>query len=301
MRREPRVSVGLPVYNAERYLEGAILSHLAQTFDDFELIISDNGSTDRTRPICEDFARRDRRIRYVRADVNRGLSWNHARVFELSRGTFFRWGAADDLMSPDLLSEALALLEAEPRAVLCVPRTVNIDAEGGVTGELPRTLDLDFDDVVRRVEAVLFRSYQMVYPQGLMRRAALLRTRRQWTYFGWDFVLLLELALLGHFRQTQQATLLRRLHEGQASRVQRDAQSGVARIEPTFGTRWVFPHWRWQVERARAVLASDLRFGQRVAILGMLARQTWWSRSLLARDLTSALGAGARRQGRLPL
>lgn len=301
MSRPPVISIGLPVYSAERYLAGAIESHLAQTFGDFELIISDNGSTDGTQRICSEFARRDPRIRYIREDINRGLSWNHARVVELSRGKYFRWGAADDLISADFLTETLELLESEPRAVLCVPRTVNIDAEGRVTGELPRTLDLDTDDVIERAQAVLFRPYQMVYPQGLMRLDGLLQTRRQWNYFGWDFVLLLELALRGRFRQTEHAILYRRLHDKQASRVQRDASRGVGQIEPTFAARWVFPHWRWQRERIRAVADSNASASTKRAVYMMLARQTWWSRGLLARDLSMVVRLVLARSNEMPL
>ena len=82
----PRVSVGMPVYNAERYLAGTLDTILAQSFRDFELIISDNGSTDRTARICRNYASHDTRIRYVRHEVNRGAAWNHNYVLSLARG-----------------------------------------------------------------------------------------------------------------------------------------------------------------------------------------------------------------------
>lgn len=300
MPSQPFVSVGLPVYNAERYLAGVIESHLEQTHENFELIISDNASTDTTPEICADYARRDRRIRVVREAKNRGLSWNHARVLELATGPYFRWGAGDDLMSRGLMQETVELLEGDPRAVLCVPHTRNIDAEGVITATLPRTLDLPLDDVVERAKAVLVRPYQMVFPQGLMRRDVLMSTRRRWDYFGWDFVLLLELALRGRLRQTEREVLLRRLHPNQASRVQRDASSGVARIEPTFGARWVFPHWRWQCERFRAVALSPIAAGQKRSLYGFLAHQTWWSRGMLLRDLTMNLRLAFTRSTEMP-
>ena len=301
MSSQPFVCIGLPVYNAERYLAGVIESHLAQTHSNFELLISDNASADATPEICADYARRDRRIRVVREPKNRGLSWNHARVLELAQGPYFRWGAADDLLSPGLIEEAVRLLESDSATVLCVPHTKNIDSEGVITATLPRTLDLPMDDAVERVKAMLMGHYQMVFPQGLMRLDTLLTTRRRWDYFGWDFVLLLELALRGRLRQTESEFLLRRLHPNQASRVQRDANAGVARIEPTFRARWVFPHWRWQRERFRAVADSPLTPREKRSLFAFLSQQTWWTREVLLRDLTMNVRLAFTKSGEMPL
>ena len=92
--KSPTISVGLAVYNGENYLGEAIDSILNQTFTDFELIISDNASTDRTAEICQDYANRDPRIRYVCADRNRGAAWNQSRVMELAGGKYFKIGRA---------------------------------------------------------------------------------------------------------------------------------------------------------------------------------------------------------------
>lgn len=301
MAQQPFVSIGLPVYNAERYIPGVIESHLEQTHANFELVISDNASTDATAEICADYARRDSRIRVVREPKNRGLSWNHARVLELARGPYFRWGAGDDTPSRGLIEEAVRLLEDDHAAVLVTPHTKNIDADGTIIGVLPRTLDLPIDDPVARVKAVLMGNYQMVYPQGLMRLDTMRSTRRQWDYFGWDFVLLLELALRGRLRQTQTEFLLRRLHPNQASRVQRDAGSGVARIEPTFKSLWVFPHWRWQRERFRAVADSPLSGAEKRRLYAFLCRQTWWTKDELVRDVTMNLRLAVTGSGEIPL
>ena len=96
----PRVSVGIPVFNGERFLAETIESILAQTFKDFEIVISDNASTDRTEEICRSYAARDPRIRYNRNDTNRGAAWNHNRVFELARGEYFKWQSHDDFCAP---------------------------------------------------------------------------------------------------------------------------------------------------------------------------------------------------------
>lgn len=106
----PRVSVGMPIYNGERFLKAAIESILAQTLTDFELIISDNGSTDQTQEICQAYATKDQRIRYYRSAQNFGASWNHNRVFELSTSEYFKWAACDDICKPEYLEQCVEIL-----------------------------------------------------------------------------------------------------------------------------------------------------------------------------------------------
>src|SRR3954470_1068595 len=95
--RRPRVSIGLPVYNGQRFLAPAVSSLLAQTFADFELVICDNASTDDTEAICRRFAERDPRVRYHRNEQNVGAAPNFNRALALSTGQYFKWAAHDDL------------------------------------------------------------------------------------------------------------------------------------------------------------------------------------------------------------
>jgi len=139
----PKVSIGLPVYNGERFLAETIESVLAQTFTDFELIISDNGSSDHTKEICLEYVLRDQRIRCVRSEVNRGASWNYRRVFELSQGKYFRWAPADDLFAPESLAECITTLDANPDAVLCYPKTLLITKPKRLLGRTMMILTFD--------------------------------------------------------------------------------------------------------------------------------------------------------------
>jgi glycosyltransferase involved in cell wall biosynthesis len=118
----PTVSIGLPVYNGAATVGRAIVTLLAQTFADFELVISDNGSTDGTEEICRDFARGDPRSRYVRHAKNRGPAANFSFVLAEARARYFMWAAADDWWHPDFLAANLALLEADPHVVCSVSR-----------------------------------------------------------------------------------------------------------------------------------------------------------------------------------
>ena len=111
LNNKPRVSIGMPVFNGENYLAEALDSLLTQTFSDFELIISDNASTDKTEEICRAYAVRDQRIRYFRNQENLGASRNYNRVFELSSGEYFKWAAHDDLCAPEFLGRCVDVLD----------------------------------------------------------------------------------------------------------------------------------------------------------------------------------------------
>jgi glycosyltransferase involved in cell wall biosynthesis len=126
----PLVSIGLPVRNREGLVGLAIESVLCQSFGDFELIICDNDSTDRTAEICDGYARRDRRIRFYRNATNIGISYNHNRTFELSTGKYFHWMGSDDSHDARFLERCVAALEANPERVLCHTAIKVIDDHG---------------------------------------------------------------------------------------------------------------------------------------------------------------------------
>jgi len=128
---KPRVSIGVPVYNGESYLACALDSMLGQTYGDFELIISDNASTDRTPEICRQYAARDPRVRYLREEQNRGLAWNFNRVVEVSRGDYFKWAAYDDVCAPSFLARTVEVLDNDPHVILATSVAALIDAQGG--------------------------------------------------------------------------------------------------------------------------------------------------------------------------
>lgn len=173
----PRLSLGMPLYNAQRYLELALESVFAQDFTDFELIISDNASTDDTWQICRTWAAREPRIRLYRNEVNQGVAANFNRVVHEARGDLFRWVAYDDLMEPTLLSECIDELDRSgSRAVLAYPQTVLIDDDGAVVEHYVDNLDLRHATPEQRVAAAALR-WNFVNPlYGVIRTDQLRRT-----------------------------------------------------------------------------------------------------------------------------
>lgn len=108
----PQVTIGMPVYNGAKFIREALDSLLAQTFSNFELIISDNASTDATQAICEEYVCRDLRIRYVRQSENRGAAANFQFVLDEAVGEYFMWAAADDQWDANWLSNLLKNFDA---------------------------------------------------------------------------------------------------------------------------------------------------------------------------------------------
>jgi glycosyltransferase involved in cell wall biosynthesis len=126
----PRVSIGLPVWNGELFLPQALDSLLGQTFSDFELIISDNASTDATEAICKDYGARDSRIRYYRNDENIGLQANTQRVLDLATAPLFMWACHDDTWDLTYLEKMVDKLDRDKSLVLAGCNAASIDERG---------------------------------------------------------------------------------------------------------------------------------------------------------------------------
>jgi glycosyltransferase involved in cell wall biosynthesis len=281
--------IGLPVYNGQRFLGTAIDSLLSQSFTDFRLVISDNGSTDATPELCASYSKQDGRITYLRSPENRGILWNHRRVMDEIDGSteYFRWAGADDILEPGLLQEMVTLLDARREVEAVVPDVKNIDDEGKMIGSMPRTLHLPSTDVVERARQFLTAGYQHVFAYGLLRVATLRRMRTRPAYLGWDPIFALELILRGQMLQTTGSALLRRFHPGSISRV-KTAKEMRKWVEPNTKNIMSFPHWTWAYERARVLMSSPVSTRDRCRIAVLLLRTMLWQKGSLVRDLTQA-------------
>ena len=215
---QPRVSIGMPVYNGERYVAEALESLITQTFSDFELVIADNASTDRTEAICRSYARRDDRVRYVRNRANYGAIYNFNNVFRLTTGEYFKWAAYDDVCDATFLSRCVEVLDQDPGVVLACPRVVGIDEEGHPTDIVTRPghgrdlvtgVRLDIDpavspsdpDPVQRWRFMMRYLWWTPHLYGLIRADVMSKTDLHPFHFNGDHILLAELALLGRFHE----------------------------------------------------------------------------------------------------
>lgn len=207
-----RLSIGLPVFNGGKYLGYVLDSILGQTFTDFELIISDNASTDGTEQLCLRYAAMDDRIKYFRNAQNIGASQNWYRVLDLASADYFASVAHDDIYEPDYMRRCIEVLDRDPAAVVCYTKTKTINAAGEVTGVFDVAVDTTSDSPHHRLYHVIHSDYACIQLYGVMRSAALRKTKVFTGYFGCDRNTLAELALLGKLREIQEYLFLHRFY-----------------------------------------------------------------------------------------
>src|SRR3989338_2146588 len=170
------VSIGMPVYNGEKYIRQALDSLTAQDYEEFELIISDNASTDETRAICQEYLEKDKRLRYYRNCNNEGAISNFNRVLGMARGDYFMWAAADDLWEPSYISTLLSKLISAPGTVLAFSAFNSIDEHGEEVRTYPHLFELSSGRLFQRLfhymrqEEYLGKA-NLIY--GLMRRSVI--------------------------------------------------------------------------------------------------------------------------------
>ena len=255
----PLVSIGLPVYNGEKYLSSAIESILAQTFRDFELIICDNASTDETREICRGYMEKDHRIRYFRHKRNIGATSNFNSCLALSSGEYFKWAAHDDMLHPDFLARCVDALDADPKAVLCQSLVEYIDENGKSFGIYDSCLaGADSSEASERFRALVLLPHPFNEIFGLIRCQALVESIQLGNFSFADRPLLAELALRGRFIQIHKPLLMIREHTGRATRAMTRPQDLLSFNDPQRAGQIDLPTWRCYGEYFQ-VVAKDLR------------------------------------------
>ncbi|MGB4857637.1 MAG: glycosyltransferase family 2 protein [Candidatus Dechloromonas phosphoritropha] len=280
----PRVSIGVPVFNGKDYLAAALESLLAQTYADFEIIISDNASTDGTSIICEDFARRDRRVRYYRQIKNVGAARNFNKTFELARGEYFKWHAHDDECAPTMLERCVARLDNNPEAVLCFTRTQFIDANGQYLSSRDHPLDLETENRTERFLQFVFPGHIVVEIFGVIRSDVLRKTPLIASYIGSDLVLLAEIGLYGPFLVVPEDLFFHREHPKRSVHAHSDAKARLAWFDTTRSGRFALPTWRLIKEHMMSLTRVRLHMAERARIVFGILRKTNWQRRQLAEE-----------------
>jgi glycosyltransferase involved in cell wall biosynthesis len=251
----PRVSIGLPVYNGERFLAGAIASILAQTYTDFELIICDNASTDGTGEICRGFASRDPRVRYHRQPRNLGATRNFNHCFELASGEYFKWAADDDALEPRFLEACVAALDDDPGAVLSqslvkvvdeADRLVEIYDHSAYGTSSPRPAER----LSGRLRGTCLEVFGVIRSE-VLRDSALIQS-----YIGSDRALLVDLALRGRFALVPEPLFINRDHLGRCTRITRargDRRHIIAWYDTQLSYQRVLSTWQFHLACLRLI------------------------------------------------
>lgn len=211
---KPLVSIGLPVYNGEQYIRQTLDSLLAQDYEHFELIISDNASSDSTQEICLEYLARDERIRYYRNDVNMGAAWNYNRVFELSSGEYFMWAAHDDYWDPHYIRSCLTAFNTSEATVLAGTMCDLINPETGeliYTDQGLSTTGLSYTERFKRYKATIHAGRHIggIF-YGLYKRNALGKVMPMKKVIAADHLVLAGLCFLGKFVTVPERLMVKR-------------------------------------------------------------------------------------------
>jgi glycosyltransferase involved in cell wall biosynthesis len=310
----PRLTIGLPVYNGERFLAQTLSCLLRQTFDDFELIVCDNASVDSTRQICLDFAAQDRRIRYVCNERNLGAIANFNRTVELGRAPLFKWAAHDDLYAASYLVECMKILDRSPDVILAHSDAAFIGEEGEefpwdsttatyvdpLTGlhQRPDSPHIGNNtSPVRRFQQVLTGALWGTHMFGVIRRPALERTRLLQNFVSSDRAMLVELALLGRFEAHEERLFKKRFHRQVSWALnQKELRDFLSTADGAYSRR---------VRQVRAFFAAPsnkpIGSAERIICDGMVALHCLkvFGQALTMKDARNAARAGVWRQRKL--
>jgi glycosyltransferase involved in cell wall biosynthesis len=286
----PRLSIGLPVYNSSRYVAESIEALLGQTYEDFELIISDNASTDDTGDICRRYEKLDSRIRYFRQEQNVGLAPNHNFCVERASGELFKWAAGDDLYARDLLEKCVAALDEHPRVVLAHSWTAMIDIDGNVTQANAYPLASSAPRAPDRFHSLL-NDKGGDDDGGVIRRDVLLGTAMKESYHHADRTIIAEVALYGPFYQVPEWLYFRRDHPDRAERAHPSVRARCANMDPRRTNSWRNPVPRLLAEYiwayVRMIRRAPLTPSERRECYGYLVE--WLTRRAKPHQLVAAV------------
>lgn len=287
-----RLSIGVPVYNGAKYIRETLDSILAQTFTDFELIISDNASTDATQAICEEYVRRDPRVRYFRNAKNLGPGPNYNRCVDVARGELFKWQAADDLIEPTFCQRCIEMLDANPQMSAVYTQTRCIDLDSKLINIYQYDLDIDTPGIATRLRRFMFANHRVhtCHEFWCIARMSVLReTALKGSYPSADRIVVAELLTRGPIGRVEEPLFCNREHPNRSTH-------SVVRKEQRLGSRlsrylgggptpcyewWIpemrgkinFPEWKWVAEYVNAVRHAPLEASDKFkcyATLGLL-------------------------------
>jgi len=287
MSESPLITIGLPVYNSERYLKQSLDSLLAQTYADFVLIISDNASTDGTGEICRQYAANDRRVIYTRNDVNIGNPRNFNRVAGLASTRYLKWSTADDYWAPSFLERALEIMERDTTLALCYPQAVIVDADGANPQNYDDVMHLVQEDPAERFMTVVERIELAHQHLGLMRLSCLRQTHLLGLHTGSDINLLAELTLYGKIYELPERLFFRRFHKDSGSWKRGDKAHEARRYHGSDRKdAAALTRWRSHRDFFTAVRSSPLPLGSKLRLYKFLARRASWDRREIAQELS---------------
>lgn len=282
-----KLTVGMPTYNAERHIAEAIESMLAQSYRDFELLISDNASTDRTEDICRHYQRSDSRITYVRQLQNLGATENYNFVFRESNSELFKWASSNDYCTEKTLENCINEIDKDPLVVLCYPPAKLFEKS------LEDARDYE-DNMVTVADSSVTRFFHVVdnmalnnVMNGVTKSDALRRTPliKEFPYA--DRNMVAELALIGKIVSASDCYFYRRMDAESATKLKSGADL-LAHFDPRLKRPISFANWRVFSGYLSSLIRCKIGAASLLGTVPKLGRRLWWSKGALWGDIAAA-------------
>ncbi len=284
----PLVSIGLPVYNGENFLEQCIQSILKQTFKNFELIIVDNASTDMSEEICQSYAQRDKRIRYFRNPENIGAARNFNMAFHKAVGKYFKWAAHDDLLDESFLEKCVSILENDEKVVLCFSKVQIIDEKQNILRKYDISLENSSSlNPQQRYGDVILTPHSCFEVFGLMRNDILKCTSLIASHVSSDRNLLAEIILYGTFYYIPECLFYSRDHQKRSVKASHFYSLERALwFDPRNKNRFLLTQWKVIFKYLKPVFQTNLKLSERIGCMEKLFQLIWKQKKILVKDIS---------------
>ena len=284
MKTKPLVSVAMPVYNGEKWLKYAIDSILDQTFTDFELVISDNASTDDSERICREYEAKDARVKYFCNTSNIGVSENYNRVFKLSSGKYIKWATSNDYIKPTMLERCIEILEAKDDVVLCYCKTKLFNPDKNYEEEYSDNLELMQDRPSTRFSQFLSNVRLNNIMNGVIRTDALKKTGLFRRYISSDVNLMAQLTCFGKFYEVPESLFYRRMDPDSATKL-KTIEEVWRYYDPDEKHRMVLQKWKYHFAPLMPTVFAPIELAEKLNILAYIFKRSYWAKSVLWEDL----------------
>ena len=282
----PKVAIGIPVHNGEKWLAGTVDSILKQRFSDIRVIICDNASTDGTHEIAERLVHSDSRIHYHRNSENIGVFRNMDLTFALSDCPYFKWCAVGDHVHPEFVGRAVDILDSQSDVVLVFSKTRLIGSLAKMQGIQDADISLDSVDPVSRYREYFSQMGLNGSFHGLMRADVLSQTGLNQPFRGSDQCLVAALLLHGRFVRLPEELLYRRIELSTSTATRTlDELDEFFSVDAKSVNK--LPTWKFQRQQFVDVLRAPLTARQKLSLLVFLARGLNWKRRDLIREAIS--------------
>ena len=284
VKKNPIISVAMPVYNGAKWLPSAIDSILNQTCTDFEIVISDNASTDNSEEICRNYAKKDPRIRYFRNSINLGVSENFNMAFKHSVGKYVKWATTNDYIKPTMLERCVEILEKNSDVVLCYCKTRLFNPSENYEEDYEDNLHLMQESPSVRFSTYFENARLNNIMNGVIRSDSLKKTGLYKRYIAADVNMIAELVFYGKFYEIPEYLFYRRMDPESATKM-KSAEEVWRYYDPDNSRKMLFQHWKYYFNLLLPAIAAPVNFNEKINILGYILKRIFWAKSYLFEDI----------------